>query len=125
MRSGPQPARHTGLIDALNASGYGRVLRLPERKAYHLDFQTAKHGQEFFVANEGVEIIPNFISLSWKANQGMHGYDPACASTRAFYIGGQQVRAQPHDVVGLYEVLLETTHMPATHCEEAQSIARH
>ncbi|HMA35329.1 MAG TPA: alkaline phosphatase family protein [Chloroflexia bacterium] len=108
----PTAKRQVALLDSLNKSGYGRVLRPAERTRYHLDFKTPKYGREFFVAHEGVEIIPNFISLSWKANQGMHGYDPACSSTRSFYIGGRQVRARPRDVVGLYEVLVEAVGVP-------------
>lgn len=99
------------IIRALNQSGYGCVLAPDEHAKYHLDFPDRRYGDDFFVADEGVELIPNFISLANQPNQGMHGYDPACSSTRAFLIGGKQVDAQPRDVVGLYDVLAESTIM--------------
>ncbi|HEU5014607.1 MAG TPA: alkaline phosphatase family protein [Roseiflexaceae bacterium] len=96
---------------ALNQSGYGRVLSPDEHASYHLDFPDRRYGDRFFVADEGVELIPNFISLANQANYGMHGYDPACSSTRAFFIGGKQVDVQPSDVVDLYDVLTEAAVM--------------
>lgn len=96
------------VISALNESGYGRVLTRSECIEYHINFPSERYGEEFFLAAEGIELIPNFISLSWRANHGMHGYDPLCSSTRSFFIGCKQVRVQPRDVVGLYDVLKET-----------------
>jgi hypothetical protein len=101
--------RSDTLVAALNGSGYGRVLRDEERAAYHVNFRNQRYGEAFFVADEGVELIPNFISLARHANRGMHGYDPVCDSTRAFFIGGEQFDARPRDVVGLYDVLVEAT----------------
>ncbi len=97
------------IIDALNASGQGRVLSLEEHDEYHVNFPDNRYGERFFVVNEELEIIPNFISAAWKPHLGMHGYDPRCASTRSFFIGGDQVTCQPRDVVGLYDVLVEAT----------------
>lgn len=100
-------ARMSEIIAGLNASGYGRVLAVEEHSACRIDFPDARYGQRFFVANEGVEIVPNFISVAWKPNLGMHGYDPRCSSTRSFFIGSKQVACRPRDVVDLYDVIVE------------------
>jgi hypothetical protein len=97
------------IVAALNQCGRGRVLSAAERARYHLNFRDRRYGDDFFLVDEGVELIPNFISLAWRGNLGMHGYDPDCSSTRSFFIGGAQVDARPRDVVGLYDVLVEMT----------------
>ena len=118
-------ARMAHIIASLNASGYGRVLTVEEHGAYRIDFPDARYGQRFFVANEGVEIIPNFISVAWKPNLGMHGYDPRCSSTRSFFIGGKQVRCRPGDVVGLYDVIVEALQGVPGESQDATPPLRH
>jgi hypothetical protein len=91
----------------LNGSGYGRILTEHDQQNYRLKFRGQQHGDHFFVANEGVEFIPNFLSLAWKPNQGMHGYSPECSSTRAFLIGGKKLDFIPTNVVSLYKMLAD------------------
>jgi hypothetical protein len=93
------------IVSQLNRSGYGRVLTEAERAKYHLNFLDHRYGDDLFLAAEGIEFIPNFLSLAWKHNAGMHGYDPACASTHAFLIGSNQIEALPADIVGFYNVM--------------------
>jgi hypothetical protein len=95
-------------LAALDASSRGRVLTLDEHREYGIDFADDRYGQRYFLASEGVELVPNFLSASCRPNLGMHGYDPKCPSTRSFFIGGKQVSARPHNVLGLYDVLAET-----------------
>jgi hypothetical protein len=97
------------IIEALNECGSGRVLAAAEKVEYHLNFADSRYGQEFFLADEGVELIPNFITLANRPNLGMHGYDPLCDSTRSFFIGGLQADTRLRDVVDLYKLLVEMT----------------
>jgi predicted AlkP superfamily pyrophosphatase or phosphodiesterase len=93
------------IVDLLNRCEFGRVLTHEERIRYHLDFHDRKYGDEIFVVDEGVELIPNFISLAWKPNFGMHGFDPICSSTKAFLIGSERNPSQLKNVVDIYGIL--------------------
>jgi predicted AlkP superfamily pyrophosphatase or phosphodiesterase len=95
----------TEIVDLLNRCRTGRVLTREERVRYHLDFSDRRYGDEIFVVDEGVELIPNFISLAGKTNSGMHGYDPFCSSTKAFLIGGKEFSGQLNNVVDIYGIL--------------------
>jgi hypothetical protein len=96
---------HKEIVDLLNRCKFGRVLTHEERIRYHLDFRDRRYGDEIFVANEGIELIPNFISLTWKPNSGMHGYDPNYSTTKAFLIGSQKSTSKPTNVVDIYSIL--------------------
>jgi hypothetical protein len=94
------------IVHCLNDSGFGRILSDKEREQYHLEFSSRQYGDDLFVANEGVEFLPNFLSLAWKQNMGMHGYFPECSSTRAFLIGSRQLDFVPIDVVDFYDIMV-------------------
>jgi len=93
------------IVGLLNHCGAGRVLTHEERIRFHLDFSDRKYGDEIFVVDEGVELIPNFLSLAWKPNLGMHGYDPIYFSTKAFFIGNKDYSVQLKNVVDIYSIL--------------------
>lgn len=93
--------------DCLNKSGYGRILTKQEKQKYRLNFRGRQYGDDFFIVDEGVEFIPNFLNLAWKHGMGMHGYSPEYSSTRAFLIGSGKLGFVPEDVVSLYKMLTD------------------
>ena len=95
------------IVDSLNLSGAGHVLTEYERALHHLRFPGDKFGEDFFLTDEGVECVPNFINLAQKKGRGMHGYDPRLSSTRAFFIGGEQIATKPRDIIDIHKVLEE------------------
>ncbi len=95
------------IVDRLNRSGAGHVLTAPEKAFHHLRFPGRKFGDEFFLADEGVECVPNFINLARRKGSGMHGYDPRLPSTRAFFIGADSLTAAPEDMIGIHRALEE------------------
>jgi hypothetical protein len=99
--------RREEILSYLNCSGAGHVLTDTERNGFHLNFPDNKFGDEIFLADEGVECVPNFLNLARKKGKGMHGYDPRGKSTRAFFIGESQLSCRPEDIVGIHRVLEE------------------
>jgi hypothetical protein len=97
-------AHRDAILAALNRSGRGRVLAAEEKTKYHIHFSDRRFGDDFFLADEGVEFIPNFLSLARTPDRGMHGYDPECASTRPFLIGKAEEESAM-DVLGIYRIL--------------------
>jgi hypothetical protein len=93
------------IVGLLNQCTFGRVLTPEERIRYHLVFYDRRYGDEIFITNEGIELIPNFIGLAWKPNSGMHGFDPNCSTTRAFLIGCQKYSGKLTNVVDIYNIL--------------------
>ncbi len=95
------------IIASLKKSGVGHFLTFGERRKYHLEFSDSRYGDEIFVAEEGVEFTPNFISLMHRPNAGMHGYEPMHFSTRAFFLGDRQKSSGLNDVTDIYKLLAQ------------------
>ena len=89
----------------LNGCGMGYILNDGDLKRHHLNFNDRRYGDDFFIVNEGVELIPNFLSLARMPNIGMHGYLPEYPSTHAFLIGSNLLSYVPNNVVELYDFL--------------------
>ncbi len=95
------------IISKMNACGAGHILTKADRECLHLQFPDNRYGDEIFVMEEGIECVPNFISLAHRQGKGMHGYDPGLPSTRAFFIGENQIVGKPRDIIGIHSVLEE------------------
>jgi hypothetical protein len=99
--------RRREIVDCLNRSGAGHVLTDAERYRLHLRVPNNRFGDECFLADEGVECVPNFINLARDKGQGMHGYNPNLPSTRAFFIGAKQIKTKPGNILGIHAALEE------------------
>lgn len=62
------------IFDILDSfSSFGHILSLGEKNKFKINFSNNKFGEEIFLANSGVLILPNFFQD--KPIKGMHGYD--------------------------------------------------
>ncbi len=65
----------------------GRALGPDDLARYHLRFADNRYGDLLFLADPGMEIVPNFMSLTRRVGGGMHGYAPEDPETAAFLAG--------------------------------------
>lgn len=96
----------------------GSFLSEEERKAYGIDFDDERYGQEILVAEEGIVFHPNYFPGPFRAftkkypEEAMHGYRPECPSAQGvlFYRGDRLSQDLPdpfpvHDIFGVVEEL--------------------
>jgi hypothetical protein len=94
------------VLGVLNESGHGHILNQEERIRFHINFKDRRYGDDIFLADEGIEFVPHYFSLARKPELGVHGYDPAYSSTRAFFIGEKQGTLQPKTVLDLHPLFM-------------------
>ena len=73
-----------------------RKLTRDEIGREHLAFSGRRYGDALYLAEPGVQLVPNFVSLERRAAAGAHGYSPDDPSTLSFVIGAGAAR--PTDV---------------------------
>lgn len=83
----------------------GRVLEAEDLTRYHLRFRDRRYGDLLFLADPGVEIVPNFMSLARRPSPGMHGYAPEDPETTAFIAGPRAKIATVGEVTDLFSLV--------------------
>jgi len=88
------------LQSTLSRIDTGHLLSQKEKALFGVDFKTPVHGEDFFLANPGYEIFPNYwaaylpavIQDALRPSRGAHGYNPADPFEKGiFYYSGPSV----------------------------------
>lgn len=104
----PDGAQRGRVLQSLQGLSGGRLLDDHDLQRYHLRFPDNRYGDMLFLVQPGLEIIPNFMSLSHRASLGMHGYDPDDPDTAAFLRGPGEKIQNVRDVTDIF-TLIETS----------------
>lgn len=83
----------------------GHILDSGDLARYHLRFPDNRYGDLLFLVDPGMEIVPNFMSLTQRPGQGMHGYTPDNPETAAFLAGPSAKVSRPGDVTEIFSLI--------------------
>jgi hypothetical protein len=115
--------------EALGGLGGGHWISQEEKGRYHLNYKHNRFGDEIFLVDPGVLILPNF----YQGDQpvcGMHGYAPETPEQQsALMLHSPRIREPrlldtPQDMRRLFPTLLELLDLPVPAGLEVQSLLR-
>jgi predicted AlkP superfamily pyrophosphatase or phosphodiesterase len=92
------------VLDILNKfSSYGHLLSEEEKDSFKINFSDTKFGEEIFLVNPGVLILPNFFQQN--LIKGMHGYNLSDKNEWGIYISNCSI-VDKIEVVNLLSIIL-------------------
>jgi predicted AlkP superfamily pyrophosphatase or phosphodiesterase len=92
------------VIEILHKIKDGYLLSKQQIRDYKIDFQDNKYGDEIFLVNPGVLIMPNFFQE--KPIKGMHGYDLSDKGEWGFFIINKKSKEEGV-IIDLFPTILE------------------
>lgn len=98
------PACRKEILDSVRAEK-GHWLSPDEKKALHIDFADARYGEEIFLMDPGIQIVPS--DMGAKAIPGMHGFTPADKDSMACLLAEKEPPFIPHDIAGYFQLMRE------------------
>ena len=117
----------TQVLHALDELQGGHRITQHERSLYHLNYRHNRFGDEIFLADPGVLILPNFYQ-GCEPIRGMHGYAPETPDQQsAFFIRSPRVHRQrrldtPQDMRRLFPTFLGLLDLPVPAGLDVQSL---
>ena len=112
---------------ALGGLGGGHWISQEERKRYHLSYRHNCFGDEIFLADPGVLILPNYYQGN-EPVKGMHGYAPETPDQQSSFILHSPLVRQPghldtpQEMRCVFPTLLELLGLPAPPGQEVLSL---
>lgn len=100
------PELRHDLVDFLGERTEGRRIPREEQELLGWEFEDRREGDELFVLNEGLQVVPNFLGDSMRA--AMSGYHPDALGSDAMILGLWSPSEELRHVSDLYR-LMNTT----------------
>ena len=102
LKDGAKDAIHK----AVNEKTFpGHWLNGDELVKYGIDFTDHRYGDEIFIVDPGVQIVPS--DLCRKSLHGMHGYDPMHANSLAAVVSTAEIPDYVHEVRDYFRMMTE------------------
>ena len=102
LKDGAKDAIHK----AVNEKAFpGHWLNGDELVKYGIDFTDHRYGDEIFIVDPGVQIVPS--DLCRKSLHGMHGYDPMHANSLAAVVSTAEIPDYVHEVRDYFRMMTE------------------
>ncbi len=84
------------VVSLLNGIEHGHLLTDEEKKHFHIDFAHSENGEEIFLADPGILLLPNFFQN--QPTKGMHGYDLSDEGEWGFFLANRNTRSNAETV---------------------------
>lgn len=100
-----RPGAKEKIMGAVNPETFpGHYVSEEEKKRYGIDFKDHKYGDEIFLLNPGVQIVPS--DMGAKPLPGMHGFLPEDKDSTAVILSTSAVK-QPEEVADYFDLMRE------------------
>jgi len=96
------PACKADLMNAVNGQP-GHWLTAAELEKYHVNFVDKQYGDEIFLMDPGIQIVP--CDMGSKGIPGMHGYSPDDKDSEASFLTVQPPPEIPQDIAGFFALM--------------------
>ncbi|MDD2403556.1 MAG: alkaline phosphatase family protein [Victivallaceae bacterium] len=85
----------------------GHWLSAEEKKRFNVDFEGNLYGDEIFLLDPGIQLVPS--DMSGKAIPGMHGYSPDDIDSNAAILSNVQPDFIPDEIAGFFTLMKHET----------------
>ena len=96
------PAARKLVTDAV-AGAPGHWLSPEEKAALHVDFADASYGDEIFLLDPGVQLVPS--DMGNKPIPGMHGFSPDDRDSTACILSVNELAEQPREIADFFRLM--------------------
>ena len=96
------PAARKPIMDAVNDAP-GHWLSREEKTALHVDFADASYGDEIFLLDPGIQLVPS--DMGAKPIPGMHGFSPDDLDSTACILSVNELTEHPREIADFFRLM--------------------
>ena len=97
-----KPEARNPITDAV-AGAPGHWLSPDEKSALHVDFSDAAYGDEIFLVDPGIQIVPS--DMGAKPIPGMHGFSPDDPDSTACFLSLRPLPENPREIADFFRLM--------------------
>ena len=90
------------ILDAVSGAP-GHWLTQDEKTALHVNFSDAAYGDEIFLLDPGVQVVP--CDMGAKPIPGMHGFSPDDPDSAACFLSVRPLPENPHEIADFFRLM--------------------